>query len=105
MGSALNSASLARGSNNVSVGGGAGTAVVGVSGCTTSGLAEPVVVVTADHDPADTTSGSNSSYPHPAAAFVTGWSPSGSVLEFNVSTYDAITGSTANSDFSFTVNC
>jgi hypothetical protein len=103
MGSGLNSASLARGSGNVSVGGGDGTAVVDVSGCSGAGLAEPVILITADHDPADTTTGSNSA--GTAAAYVTGWSPTGSVLGFNVSTYDAVHGTAANSDFSFSVYC
>jgi hypothetical protein len=105
MGSGISSASLARGSGNVAVVGGDGSAVVSVSGCSAAGLAEPVIVLTANHDPTDQMIGSNSSYPHPAAAFVTGWSPNQSVLEFNVSTYDATNGLTANSDFSFTVNC
>lgn len=103
MGSALNSGSLARGSGNVTVGGGDGTAVVDVSGCSQAGLAEPVILVTADSDPADRTTGSNST--PTAGAYVTGWSTSAGVLGFNVSTYSVASGLTANSDFSFTVYC
>ena len=103
MGSALNSASLARGSSNVTVGGGDGTALVQVSGCSATGLAEPVVLVSADHDPADMTTGSNSAAI--AAAYAAGWSTAGSVLDVDVSTYDPIHGTSANSDFSFSVYC
>lgn len=103
MGSALNSGSLARGSGNVTVGGGDGTAVVDVSGCSGAGLAEPVILLTADDDPADRTTGSNSATT--AGAYVTGWSVSAGVLGFNVSTYNVVGGGTANSDFSFIVYC
>lgn len=103
MGSALNSGSLARGSGNVTVGGGDGTAVVDVSGCSPAGLTEPVILVTADSDPADRTTGSNSTTT--AGAYVTGWSVSAGVLGFNVSTYSVVGGAAANSDFSFTVYC
>lgn len=105
MGSALNSGSLARGSGNVSVGGGDGTAVVQVSGCSAAGLKEPVVSVDANRDPSDKNSGNNNSSSGAAAAYVTGWSASGSVLGFDVSTYDPTDAAAANSDFSFTVYC
>jgi hypothetical protein len=106
MGSGINSAQLAPGANSTNVqrvSGGAGSAVVSVSGCSATGLSEPVIEVTADADPSDTLTGSNSAAT--AASFVTGWSPSSSLLEFNVSTYDAIHGTSANSDFSFSVYC
>ncbi len=102
----ISSAELAPGgpsANAAGVSGGAGSAVVGVTGCTAAGLAEPVIVIQADHDPGDTLIGNNSA--GTAAAYVTGWSPSGSTLEFNVSTYDPINGTTANSDFSFAAYC
>jgi hypothetical protein len=105
MGSGSNSAQLAPGPNTANVdgvGGGNGTAVIGVSGCST-GLSEPVIAVTADHDPSDNLTGNNSS--GTAAAYVTGWSSTGSVLNFGVATYDPIGGTTANSDFSFSVYC
>lgn len=103
MGSGTNSVTLARGSGNVTVGGGAGDATVFVSGCSTAGLAEPVILVSADHDPAHTTGGGNTATT--AGAYVTGWSDSDSVLGFDVSTYNAIDGSGAMSDFSFVVYC
>jgi hypothetical protein len=105
MGSGTNSAQLAPGRNTANVegvGGGNGTAVIGVSGCSI-GLSEPVIAVTADHDPSDNLTGNNSS--GTAAAYVTGWSSTGSVLNFGVSTYDPINGTAANSDFSFSVYC
>lgn len=105
MGSQLNSASLARGTSNVTVGGGQNTAQVGVSGCSTVGLTEPVIVVTANDDPRDTTTGNNNSPSHVAAAYTSSWSASGSVLEFEVQTYDSINLTVASSDFSFTVYC
>jgi hypothetical protein len=105
MGSGANSAQLAPGRNTANVdgvGGGNGTAVIGVSGCS-AGLSEPVITVTADHDPSDSLTGNNSA--GTAAAYVTGWSSTGSVLNFGVSTYDPISGTAANSDFSFSVYC
>jgi hypothetical protein len=106
MGSGISSAELAPGSNSANVervSGGAGSAVIEVTGCSSGGLAEPVINVTADADPMDSLAGSNSA--GTAAAFITGWSTSGSTLDFNVSTYNAVGGATANSDFSFTVYC
>jgi hypothetical protein len=99
------SATVGSGSNNVSVGGGNGTAVVGITGCSAGGGSEPVITVTADHDPGDHLTGDNNNSSGVAEAYVTGWSVSGSVLNFGVSTYDPIHGSSANSDFSFTVYC
>lgn len=101
----LQSASLARGSGNVTVSGGDASAVVDVSGCSALGLQEPVIAVSADHDPSDTNSGNNDNVSGTAIAYVTGWSVSGSTLEFDVSTVDPIHGSGVNSDFAFTVYC
>jgi hypothetical protein len=97
---------LASGSNSSNVahvGGGGGVAAVEVTGCTPSGLAEPVINATADDDPADGLSGHDSA--GTAAVFVSGWSSDGSVLTFDVTTYDPIHAATANSDFSFAVYC
>lgn len=101
----LQAAALARGSDNVSVTGGDGAAVLFVSGCSTPGLQEPVITVTADHDPHDTNSGNNDSSSGAAVAYVTHWSLTGSTLAIDVSTYDPMGVATANSDFSFTVYC
>lgn len=106
MGSGVNSAKLADGSNHANVegvGGGNGTAVVGVTGCSSSGLAEPVIAVAANHDPNDALAGSNSA--GVAAAYVTGWSLSGATLNFGVSTYSGAGGTAVDSDFSFSVYC
>ena len=100
------SAELAPGSNNRNVdevGGGGGVAAVGVSGCSSPGLAEPVVSATAVDDAANNLAGSHSAATE--AAYVTGWSTSGSLLIFDVTTYNAAGGSSANADFSFTVYC
>jgi hypothetical protein len=64
-----------------------------------------VINVTADDDPSDHTSGSNNSSSHVAAAYVASWLLSGSVLEVTVTTFDAVNGTAANSDFSFSVYC
>lgn len=106
MGSGINSGQLAPGANSsnvLRVSGGAGSAVITVTGCTSAGRAEPVINVTADADPSDTLSGSNSATI--AGAYVTGWSASGSDLGINVSTYNAANGLSAISDFSFSVYC
>jgi hypothetical protein len=106
MGSGVNSAKFADGSNHANVegvGGGNGTAVVGITGCSSSGLVEPVIAVTANHDPNDGLAGSNSA--GVAAAYVTGWSVSGSTLTFGVSTYSGAGATAADSDFSFSVYC
>jgi hypothetical protein len=104
MGSAT--AEPAPGSNNANlehVGGGGGVAAIEVTGCTAAGLAEPVINVTADSDPADTLTGHDSA--GTAGAYVSTWSSAGSVLTVDVTTYDPIHGTTANSDFSFSVFC
>lgn len=106
MGGGSNSAKLATGAlqaNVAAVGDGDGTAVVGVSGCSAAGLTEPVITVTANHDPSDPLLGADSA--GTAGAYVTGWSASNSVLTFSVSTYNATNGMRATSDFSFTVYC
>ncbi len=106
MGSGVNSAELAPGGNSRNVervSGGAGSAVVSIRGCSATGLSAPVINISADADPANSLPGRNSAAT--AAAYITGWSGSDGVLEFNVSTYNATTGASANSDFSFTVYC
>jgi hypothetical protein len=85
------------------VGGGGGVAAVEVTGCAAAGLSEPVINVTADSDPADTLTDHDSA--GTAGAYVSTWSSVGSVLTFDVTTYDPITATTANSDFSFAVYC
>lgn len=87
----------------VNVGGGDGLAAVQVTGCSTSGLADPVINVTANADHMNTLPGRNPS--GTAAAYVTSWSASGAVLTVNVSTYDPITAQGTNSDFALTVYC
>jgi hypothetical protein len=104
MGSAT--AERASGSNSLNlanVGGGGGVAAVEVTGCAAAGLAEPVINVSADSDPHDALPGHDSAAT--AAAYVSGWSSSGSVLTFDVTTYDPIHAVTANSDFAFAVTC
>ena len=100
------SAQAAPGTNSANVqhvGGGGGVAAVQVTGCGVPGLAEPVIDVTADSDPADSLPGHDSAAT--AAAYVSGWSSTGSVLTFDVTTYDPIHAIGANSDFSFLVHC
>jgi hypothetical protein len=104
MGSAL--AQAAPGSNSANlehVGGGGGVAAIEVSGCSSAGLAEPVINVTADSDPADTLTGHDSA--GTAGAYISTWSSSGSLLTFDVTTYNPTDGTTANSDFAFAVYC
>ncbi|MDE3131753.1 MAG: hypothetical protein KGL16_11425, partial [Acidobacteriota bacterium] len=88
--------------NLQSVGGGGGLAAVQVTGCSAAGLAEPVIGVTADEDPLNSLPGHGTLT---AGAYVNGWSHSGSVLTFDITTYAAAGGGTANSDFSFAVYC
>jgi hypothetical protein len=104
MGSGSAEAAPGTNSSNIEhVGGGGGVAAVQVTGCSAAGLAEPVIDVTADSDPADTLTGHDSA--GTAGAFVSTWSSSSSALTFDVTTYDPIHGVTANSDFTFTVYC
>jgi hypothetical protein len=79
--------------------GGLGTAYVDVQGCSTDGLVEPVINVTADHDPSDTGLPAD-----PAVAWVAHWSTNSSLLSIEVETINP-TGSAVNSDFSITVTC
>jgi hypothetical protein len=82
--------------------GGLGTAYVDVQGCSANGLVEPVINVTADHDPSDT--GLASAL---AVAWVAHWStvPASSLLSIEVQTANPTSGSAVNSDFSITVTC
>jgi hypothetical protein len=89
--------------------GGAGSDGVGggdvdVNGCSSAGLAEPVINVTANHDPNDTLGGNTSDV---ADAYVSSWStePGTSVLVVDVDTTQAGTGTAVLSDFSITVTC
>ena len=80
--------------------GGLGTAYVDVQGCSTDGLVEPVINVTADHDPSDTGLAAD-----PAVAWVAHWSTNSSQLSIEVQTISPSSGSAVNSDFSITVIC
>jgi hypothetical protein len=102
-------AELAPGNNQnvTSVGsGGIGTADVDVEGCSTAGLAEPVINVTADHDDADTLTGANDTA-NTAVAWVAHWStePDFPILEIEVQTTNPTGGAAVNSDFAIAVNC
>jgi hypothetical protein len=102
-------AELAPGNNAnlTNVGGpGTGDAAVDVHGCSSAGLAEPVINVTADHDPSDTLAGANNS-PNPPIAWVAHWStvPDFPVLAVAIETTNPTTGDAINSDFSITVTC
>jgi hypothetical protein len=82
---------------------GVGGGDVDVSGCSGAGLAEPVVSVTANHDPNDTLGGNTSSVSN---AYVSGWSTeAGGVLAVNVDTTAAAGGAADLSDFSIVVSC
>jgi hypothetical protein len=84
-----------------------GTVAVDVEGCSSAGLAEPVVSVTADHDPSDNLPGNNSPTTDPPAAWVAHWSkvPDFPVLAVEVQTTNPTTGAAVSSDFSITVAC
>jgi hypothetical protein len=102
-------AELAPGNNlNItSVGsGGAGTADVQVQGCSSAGLTEPVINVTADHDELDTLTGANNTA-NTAVAWVAHWStvPDTSILAIEVQTTNPTGGAVVNSDFSIAVDC
>lgn len=101
------SAEVAPGNSHNIVGAGSdgvGGGGVDVSGCSSAGLTEPVINVTANHDPNDTLGGNTSDV---ADAYVSSWStePGTSVLVVNVDTTQAGTGTAVLSDFSITVNC
>jgi hypothetical protein len=103
------SAQLAPGNNsNLSNVGWAGTGAVGldVEGCSSAGLAEPVINVTADDDPSDTLTGKNNS-PHPPVAWVAHWStvPDFPILAVEVEVTDPTDAALVTSDFSITVTC
>lgn len=85
---------------------GTGAAAVDVQGCSSAGLAEPVISVTADHDPNDTLAGANSST-NPPVAWVAHWStvPDYPILDVEVDLTNPTTGLAVNSDFSITVTC
>jgi hypothetical protein len=99
---------LAPGSNSRNVvqvgGGGGGSDSVQVSGCSTSGLTEPVIEVTTNKDPSDALTGANNTT-HTASAWVYHWSANGQNLIFDVDTTDPTTGAAVNSDYAFTVTC
>lgn len=85
---------------------GIGTADVDVEDCSAAGLAEPVITVTADHDPSDTLTGANNT-PNTAVAWVAHWStvPDFPILAVEVQTTNPTGGAAVNSDFSITVTC
>ncbi len=85
---------------------GVGGAVVDVQGCTTAGLANPVVDVTADKDPNDNLTGANNTTTV-ASAYVSGWStePDTSILVVSVKTTNPPNGEAVDSDFSIAVWC
>jgi hypothetical protein len=103
------SAMLAPGNNaNLSNVGWAGPGAAGldVEGCSSAGLAEPVINVTADDDPSDALTGKNDS-PHPPVAWVAHWStvPDFPILAVEVEITDPTDGALVTSDFSITVTC
>jgi hypothetical protein len=86
--------------------GGTGVAYVDIEGCTTAGLAEPVVQVTADDDPSDHLAGAESTA-NTAVAWVPHWTavPDTSELSVEVEVTNPSTNVLVNSDFSITVTC
>jgi hypothetical protein len=99
---------LAPGSNSRNVvqvgGGGGGSDSVEVSGCSTSGLTEPVIEVTANDDSHDTLTGANNTT-QTASAWVYHWGANGPNLIVNVETTDPTTDAAVDSDYAFTVTC
>ena len=85
---------------------GIGGGVVDVQGCTSAGLANPVVDVTADKDPNDNLTGANNTA-NVASAYVSGWStePDTSILVVSVNTTNPVNGQAVLSDFSIAVWC
>jgi hypothetical protein len=85
---------------------GVGGAVVDVQGCSTGGLADPVINVTADKDYHDTLPGANNTA-NVADAYVSSWStePGTSILSVVVNTTNPVNGEAVDSDFSITVIC
>jgi hypothetical protein len=104
------SAELAPGANSQNItgvgSGGVGTAYVQIQGCSSPGLSEPVLNVTADKDASDTIAGANNTT-NTAVAWVAHWStvPDTSLLSVEVQTTNPTGGSAVDSDFSITVNC
>ena len=103
-------AALAPGSNSKNITGvgsaGVGGAVVDVQGCSSSGLAEPVINVSADDDSHDNLVGANNTA-NVADAYVSGWStePDTSILVVAVDSVNPVTGVDVDSDFSISVTC
>lgn len=85
---------------------GVGGAVVDVQGCSSNGLAEPTITVTADKDSHDTLAGANNTA-NVADAYVSGWStePDTSILVVDVETTNPVGGAAVDSDFSIAVIC
>jgi hypothetical protein len=101
------SAEVAPGTSHNIVGAGSGGidgGDVDIQGCSSAGLAEPVVSVTANHDPNDTLGGNTAAVSN---AYVSGWStePGTSILVVDVDTTAAVNGTADLSDFSITVSC
>jgi hypothetical protein len=100
---------LATGSNSKNVTqvnwGGSGTTYVQTAGCSTNGLADPVIQVTANDDPGDSLAGANDTT-GTAAAWVTHWStvPNTSLLSIEVQTSNS-SGMAVDSDFAVSVTC
>jgi hypothetical protein len=85
---------------------GTGGGDVDVQGCSSAGLADPVISVTADKDPHDTLAGANNTA-NVADAYVSGWStePNTTVLVVDVDTTNPVNGQAVLSDFSVAVTC
>jgi hypothetical protein len=85
---------------------GVGGAVVDIQGCSSGGLADPVINVTADKDSHDTLTGANNTA-NVADAYVSSWStePNTSILSVVVNTTNPVNGQAVDSDFSITVTC
>lgn len=84
---------------------GVGGAVVDVQGCSSAGLAEPTINVTADKDSHDTLAGANNTA-NVADAYVSSWTAEpGSILSAVVQTTNPVSGAAVDSDFSITVIC
>ncbi len=105
-------AALAPGSNNKNITGagsaGVGGAVVDVQGCSSAGLTEPVIYVSADDDSHDNLAGANNTA-NVADAYVSGWSteppPDADILVITVDTTNPLKDIDVNSDFSISVIC
>jgi hypothetical protein len=104
------SAALAPGANSNNIVGvgsvGVGGAVVDVQGCSSAGVAEPVIEVTADKDSQDRLTGANNTA-NVADAYVSSWSTESgtSILSVVVNTTNPVSGVAVDSDFSLSVFC